>query len=384
MTDSSILSSPFQIKGLTLKNRITMAPTYLGYNNLDGTISELILDHYREMAASGAALVVVENAAVDPVGSGSPFTIRVDEDQFLDGLSRLAQAIKAEGALAIQQINHAGRYAFSPEPVAPSPVAAGSNPPREMTLEDIERTVEAYASAAGRVKAAGFDGVELHGGTGYLLAQFVSPRTNLRTDDYGGSLENRLRFPLRVFEAVLAAVGPDYPIGHRLLADEGLPDGLHLEESSVWAAELQKRGAAYLSVMAGTYDSFFLPEWVEKERGEAYMASYAGEIKKAVPEAAVITAGRIQSPETAERILEEGTADLIGLARILLADPLWPQKALGLNPDPIVRCEPTCTLCFKRVMSGRPAFCSQWSKARREAFLTRVGEKIEEVEGSGA
>lgn len=375
------LFSPFKIKDLSLKNRITMAPTYVGYANPDGTVSELALDHYKEMASSGAAMIVVESATINQAGSGPPSTIRANDDQFVEGLSRLASAIKDEDALAIQQINHPGKYAFTPEPLAPTGGSEGALP-KEMSLEDIDLTVDAFAAAAARVKAAGFDGVEIHGGTGYLIDQFISPHTNKRSDDYGGSLENRLRFPLRVFEAVREAVGPNFPVGHRFMAYEAVPGGLEVEESSIWAAELEKRGVAYLSVMFGTYESFMLPEYSEADRTEGFMAPYAGEIKKAIPNTPIITAGRIQSPETAEKILEAGTADLIGLARVMLADPLWPQKAAGRISEPINRCEPTCMLCMKRLMSGKPVFCSQWSKERREAFLIRVGEKPKEVDQS--
>ena len=381
MTESNILFSSFDMKGLSLKNRVTMAPTYVGYANPGGTVSELTLDHYREMASSGAALIVVESAAVNPEGSGSPFGLRADGDQFLEGLSQLVSVIKGQGALAVQQINHAGRFAFSPEPLAPTGGSEGA-PPREMTLEDIDRTIEAYADSAARVKAAGFDGVEIHGGTGYLIDQFISPHTNKRTDTYGGSLENRMRFSLRVFEAIQEIVGRDYPVGYRFMAYEGSPGGLEVDESSKWAVELAKRDVAYLSVTFGTYESFMLPEYIEIEKTECFMAKYAGEIKKAVPHTPVITAGRIQTPEAAEKILADGTADLIGLSRVLIADPLWPKKAAGKLSEPINRCEPACSLCMKRVISGKPVFCSQWTKERREAFLVRVGEKPEEVDQS--
>ncbi len=381
MNKKTLLLSPFTIKNLTLKNRITMAPLFLGYANPDGTVNSLILDHYQEMAASGASLIVVENVAVGPKGMGSPFTLRVDEEQFLLGLSGLSKTIHQQGALAIQQINHAGRYAYGADKIAPSPVETYRVVPREMTPEDMDQVTRAFVTGALRVKEAGFDGVELHGGTGYLLVQFLSPRTNQRTDGYGGSLENRMRFPLQVVDAVLGAVGPDFPVGYRFLADEWLPDGLHPAETTVYARELEKRGVAYLSVMAGTYDSFFLPEYLKAEREEGYMASFAGRIKAVVPQTPVIAAGRIQTPETAERILQEGQADLIGLARVLLADPLWPKKAEGSVQEPMVSCEPTCSLCLKRVIGGKPAFCSHWDRDKQKKFLARIGEKPKDVKG---
>ena len=179
----------------------------------------------------------------------------------------------------------------------------------------------------------------------------------------------------QVVEAVMDAVGQDFPVGYRFLADEMLPDGLQLEETRVYASELAKRGVAYLSVMVGTYDSFYLPEYKEMEREQGYMVKFAHEVKAAVPGTPVIAAGRIQSPEFASNIIEKGEADLIGLARVLFADPLWPKKARGEIKEPIVACEPTCSLCMQRVMKGKPAYCSQWSKERRESFLKSLGQE---------
>ncbi|MFH1136947.1 MAG: NADH:flavin oxidoreductase [Pseudomonadota bacterium] len=376
----SVLSEPFKMKGLSLKNRITMAPLYLGYAGRDGAVNQLVLDHYRAMGASGAGLIVVENAAVDPLGLGSPLTLGVHDDRFSPGLAQLAETVKQEGAAVFLQINHAGRYAFLPDKIAPSPVPTWGVVPREMDEQDIIRVVEAFARAAARVKAAGFDGVEIHGGTGYLLSQFLSSRTNHRADSYGGSLDSRMRFPLEVIAAVRAAVGPEYPVGYRFLADELLPDGLKVEETLVFARRLASAGLAYLSVMAGTHDSFHTPENAALERNEAYMASYAGAVKKAVGALPVITAGRIQHPETAERVIGEGQADLIGLARVLLADPLWPRKALGQVPGPITACQPTCSLCYKRAGALKPVFCSQWTREKRLAFLDMIGETPEREE----
>ena len=179
----------------------------------------------------------------------------------------------------------------------------------------------------------------------------------------------------QVVEAVMDAVGQDFSVGYRFLADEMLPDGLQVEETRVYASELAKRGVAYLSVMVGTYDSFYLPEYKEMEREQGYMVKFAHEVKAAVPGTPVIAAGRIQSPEFASNIIEKGEADLIGLARVLFADPLWPKKARGEIKEPIVACEPTCSLCMQRVMKGKPAYCSQWSKERREVFSKKIGEE---------
>jgi len=216
--------------------------------------------------------------------------------------------------------------------------------------------------------------VELHGGTGYLLTQFLSPRTNLRRDAYGGDLAHRMRFPLEVVAAVRDAVGDGFPVGYRFLADECVPGGLALKETTAFATELVRAGVAYLSVMIGCYDSFGLPGYIEEDRKEGFMAPFAGAIRAAVPGVPIIAAGRIQSPETAEKILREGMADLIGLARVIFADPLWPRKASGEVREPINPCAPTCSLCTRRIMEQKPAFCARWPEERRERFLRRVGE----------
>ncbi len=356
-----------------------MAPLYLGYANNDGTASQLTLDHYSEMAGSGVALVVVEHTMVHPSGIATPNCLRVDDDRYIPSLSELARVIQGKGAIAFLQINHCGRYAFvPPEKWTPSPIKVGDAMTKEMTKEQIGQAVQSYAAAARRVRKAGFDGVEIHGGMAYLIVQFLSPRTNHRTDLYGGSLENRMRFPLAVFDAVKAAVGEDFPVGYRFSADEEMPDGLHPEETKVLARELEKRGVDYLSVIAGSYDAYGRNEYREKEKGEAHMVHYAGEIKGAAPKTPIITAGRIKTPETAEKILRDGSADLIGLARVLLADPLWPQKAKDEVREPIVECNPNCSFCMKRTAGRKPAFCAQWEKARREAFLARIGENLED------
>lgn len=370
------LFSATKIAKVEIKNRITMAPLFLGMAEIDGTAGDLIVDHYREMGASGVGMVVIENAAVDPSGMGTVKMLRADSDDFLPGLKKLAEAINSGGAKAFQQINHTGRYSYHAERWGPSLIKYDYVTVREMPRDEIARTVQAYASAARRIRQAGFDGVEIHGGTGYLIVQFLSNRTNHRTDEYGGSLENRMRFPLEVVEAVRKAVGEDFPVGYRFQADELLPDGLHLEETLKYARELELRGVAYLSVMAGNYDSFFLPEYIEEEKKEGYQVRFAAEVKKVVsPKVPVITAGRIQKPEMAEEIIATGKADLIGLARVLLADPLWPRKVSGEIAEPVNQCEAGCMFCWKRVMKAKISYCIRWPKARREAFQARIGEK---------
>jgi len=358
------LFETFEINGLRLKNRLTMAPLYLGYAGEGGTAGSLLLEHYRLMAKSGVALVVVENATIDwQRGSGASRAIRADTDDNLGGLKRLAETIKQEGTLACLQINHAGRYAAVPNPVAPSSVDTFGRMPAALSIGQIQEIQDMYINAALRVKNAGFDMVELHGGTGYLLAQFLSPRTNKRQDEYGGPLENRQKFAREVVTAVKKAVG-SFPVGYRFLADEWLPDGLRLEESTRFARSLASLGVAYLSVMGGTYESFFLPEILEKSSKPGYMVDLAGAIKKEV-DVPVIAAGLITTGELAERIVAEGKADLIGLARVLWTDPEWPQKVMQGRGNDILQCD-SCNACMKMVMKGKRAFCVRWPKGKQD------------------
>lgn len=364
----SHLFSPIDVGGVTLKNRITMAPLYLGYAGEGGTITPLLLEHYRLMAKSGASMIVVENATIDhPEGSVSNRTIRADTEKNLKGLSELAAIIKSQGSVACLQINHAGRFSGADTPLAPSSVETFGKIPKAILLEDIEKIQEKYFLAAQLTQRAGFDMVELHGGTGYLLAQFVSPRTNKREDSYGGSLENRMRFPLEVLSKVKSAVG-DFPVGYRFLADEWLPDGLNLNESKKFAKALSTMGIAYISVMGGTYESFFLPEIIQKSKSEGYMVDLAKEVKQEV-DVPVITAGRISSGYIAEKILATRKADLLGLARVLWADPEWPHKIREGREQEIIHCDPACKdVCMQLVMKKKPAFCPQWSPEKTRRF----------------
>ncbi len=387
------LYQPLLITSVRLKNRITMAPLFTGYANQDGTVSNLMLKHYHEVAAGGAAMIVVANASVDPRGTLASHNLRVDHDRFIHGLSRLARTIKSVGAVAVLQINHGGRFARSEDQIAPSVVSMSSisyggfyksalkslnfqqqmevlsetlqhrsQRCREMTRKDIRQTHQAYATAAARAQTAGFNMVEIHGATGYLPVQFLSSRTNRRTDGYGGDLANRMRFALELVQAVRQKVGDKFPVGYRFLTDEWLPNGFRLEEAQEFARHLANRNIAYLSITAGTYESFFNPDIIMKTQQPAYMADLARKIKKVVT-VPVICTGKILSPSIAENILRKKQADLIGLARPLFTDPQWPTKAFNGKQESILKCQ-DCQICMQMVLADRPVICSQWDKIK--------------------
>lgn len=389
------LFQPFSFSQLALKNRLTMAPMFWGYANEDGTVSETLLERFRMVASGGVGMVVAANAVVAERGIMASRVLRVDDDCFIPGLSELAAAIRSSGAVAGLQINHAGRWAIDAAPLSPSPMGMDLSPELDtlggmrkelsrrhqmrmvnkflsaimkcrsgMTAYDIDDVKTAYGQAALRAQKAGFDLVELHGATGYLLVQFLSPRSNRRSDGYGGSLENRMRFPLEVVEAVKSYVGDDFPVGYRFLADEWIDGGFDIDEAVVFAGELEKAGIAYLSATAGTYESFFLPEIMNRCRQEGYLRPLTKRLKAAVPSLPVITAGRIIRPELAETILREGESDLIGLARTLFCDPSWPNKVYSGRTDEIIPCK-GCRTCLMRAVNNEPVVCSRWDRLER-------------------
>ena len=360
------LFQSFGLGPLVLNNRIIMTPMYTGYAYEDGTVSDLITDHYREMAASGVGLVITEHTCIDQKSGGTKRMLRADENGFIPELSRLAATIKEGGALAGCQINHLGRYAQTELPLAPSDFASPlCQHTHAMTEEDIQQVITQYATAALRVKKAGFDLVELHGGRGYLLMQFLSPFYNRRTDKYGGSLENRMRFPLAVVRAVKETIG-DFPVGYRLTGDEWIPGGFSPEEASIVAAELEKAGIIYISVMTDSNEAPIInPDYKKLTAEDCYAADVSKQIKSAVS-IPVVVAGRITTPAMAEDLLKQGKADLIGMARGLFCDPLWPQKARRAAENEIIICN-NCNACTFRLMKNEPMTCTLWEKEKRDS-----------------
>lgn len=365
------LFEPFNIGKIKLSNRIVMLPIYTAYGSNRGYVTRAIIQHYREMASGGIAMLVTENVVVNSSQSHFGRLLRADNDMFLPGLSDLAEAIKSQGVVACCQINHAGRFAQVNQPVSASAIPAfDGHVPHTLSREGIEHVIGDYVSAALRVKEAGFDMVELHGGTGYLPVQFLSPRTNQRKDEYGGNLENRMRFFLELFGRLKDAVG-DFPVGCRLMVDEWMDGGFTVDEGRILSRRLEEAGVSYLSVTAGTYESMFREDKVTLSQQEGYMVDLADMIKKEVS-VPVIAAGRIASPSLAEEIFEEGKADLIGLGRVLIVDHLWPEKALGKGE--INRCKPDCKVCLQLVMMQKPVICANWDTRRKIRYKNMTHE----------
>jgi NADPH2 dehydrogenase len=324
------LLTPLSLRGLTLRNRIVMPPMWSGQATPDGHVTTGIVDYHRRRAAAGCGLVIVEHAFVHPRGRHTATQIGAHSDTTVEGLGRLAAAIEREGAAACMQLAHAGSRSSSrvtgSRPLAPSPVRHPYEPdgdiPEELTGAAIDDVVKAFGDAAVRARTAGFRAVEIHAAHGFLLSQFLSPLTNQRTDDYGGPVENRYRLHLAVLAEVIGRVGADLAVSVRLGAHDETPGGLEIEDACLAAKRLAAGGAALIDVSGGLQGSR------GAGKGAAYFVPYARAIKAAVTVPVMVTGG-FTDPALANRAVQEGWADLVGIGRAMLNDPDWAAKAIA-------------------------------------------------------
>ena len=355
--------SPLTVKNMTIKNRIVMMPMGTNYGEQNGEMSFLHINYYEQRAKGGTGLIIVENASIDsPQGSNGTTQLRIDHDNYLPRLFKFCENIHRYGTKIAIQINHAGASAISSrinmQPVSASDVPSkeGGEIPRPLSREEILHIVKKYGEAAKRAQTAGFDAVEIHAGHSYLISQFLSPITNKRTDEFGGSVENRTRFCRMVIDEVRKQVGPFFPIMLRLSADELMEGGNTLDDTLEYLDYLQEEVDIF-DVSCGLngsiqyqIDANYLPDgW------RSYMA-------KAVKEKfnkPCISMGNIRDPKVAERILADGDADLIGMGRGLIADPAWVNKiATGHECDlrKCISCNVGCA--GNRIGVNRPIRCT--------------------------
>ena len=342
----SKLFSPTALGPLQLSNRIAIAPM-CQYSAIEGLATDWHMIHLGNLALSGAALLIIEATAVVPEGRISPDDLGLWSDAHADALDPIVRAMRRHSPIKIAiQLAHAGRKASSQAPweggansppgqprgwqtVAPSsvPHAEDDPAPLELDAEGLARIRDGFVAAARRAHALGLDAIELHGAHGYLLHEFLSPLSNLREDDYGGSLDNRMRFPLEIVDAVRSAVPGGMAVGMRISATDWVEGGWEIEQSVRFAHELKARGCDFIHVSTGGLSPV---QQIALEPG--YQIAYAQRIKRetGMP---TIGVGLITEPEHAERILQDGEADVIGLARAMLYDPRWPWHAAARRGD---------------------------------------------------
>jgi len=323
------LQSPINIRSLKLKNRLVLPPMRSRKASLEGHVTDDFIKHYTDRAV-GPGLIIIEHAYITEFGRVSP-QLGVCDEKFIKGLSRLTDAIHAKGTQVVLQISHAGCMSSSKiigtTPTAPSAVKnprnAKAETPRALEKEEINEIVQSFANAAERVVRSGFDGVEIHNAHGFLLSEFTSPLMNKRSDEYGGTLKNRIRLSLRVVKETRRRVGEDYPIFCRFGVEDMLPNGLMVSEGIQMASLLAEAGVDILDVTGGmggaikpgaTEEGFFIPQ--------------AEAIKKTV-NVPVIGVGGVVTPEFADEVIRKERVDLVAVGRAMLKDPLWAVKAFN-------------------------------------------------------
>jgi 2,4-dienoyl-CoA reductase-like NADH-dependent reductase (Old Yellow Enzyme family) len=354
----SQLFSPYNIGQLTIPNRIIIAPM-CQYSAQNGEATDWHLLHLGNLALSGAGLLIIEATAVEPEGRISPADLGLWSDETEAALAKVLKTVRQYSAMPIAiQLAHAGRKASTAAPwdggqlvmpehggwqtIAPSAIPFTPDDPAPIALgqADLQRIIQAFVTAAERAHRLGLDAIEVHAAHGYLLHQFLSPLSNVRNDEYGGSLENRMRFPLAVFDAMKAAVPDSLPIGVRISATDWVDGGWDLEQSVLFAQALRERGCAYIHVSSG---GLAVAQKIQPRPN--YQVPFAQTIR-AETGLPTIAVGLITEPEDAEAIIAEGRADMVGIARGILYDPRWPWHAAAkLNaqvdaPPQYWRCQP--------------------------------------------
>jgi NADPH2 dehydrogenase len=321
------LFDPITINGLTLKNRIVMPPMAIHLANDTGEVVEKHIHHYAARARSKVGLIIVEHTYVHQSGKAGNTQLGIHDDARIPGLCRLADFIRAGGAVSGIQITHAGSKTtgavIGQQPMAPSDVTDvnSGETPRALTSDEIRDLVDAYADGARRAAEAGFNVIELHGAHGYLLGQFLSPLTNRRTDRYGGDLNGRLTFAREVIGAVRNVVGERFPLFYRLGADDFTPGGLTPEDGQQAAVCLAEAGIDCIDVSGG-----LIGTGRDRFTEQGFFVPLAESIKRAI-NIPVIGVGNIRDAKYADFVVREGRIDLVAIGRALLEDPRWAEKA---------------------------------------------------------
>jgi len=362
------LFSPIKILDMQLRNRIVMTAMHLGYTP-QGEVTQRLIDFYEPRARGGVGLIIVGGCPIDEYG-GMAGMIDLSQDKFVPGLKRLTEAVQSHGAKIAAQLYQAGRYAFSAMIGGRKPFSASAvrsrltgETPRALELHEIPAVQDKFAEAAVRAKQAGFDAVEVLGSAGYLISQFLSPLTNKREDEYGGPLENRMRFGIEVVEKVRAAVGPNYPILFRIAGNDFMEGGHTNKEARIFAAELEKAGVDLFNVTGGWHETrvpqltMFVPR-----RAFVYLAEG---IKSAVS-VPVLASNRINDPSIGEEIIRNGEADMVTMARALIVDPELPNKAREGKEHLIYHCVACNQGCFDNIFQLKPVTCLVNPRAGQE------------------
>ncbi|HTZ17271.1 MAG TPA: NADH:flavin oxidoreductase [Dissulfurispiraceae bacterium] len=331
------LFGPFSFAGLDLKNRIVRSATYEKRADVDGFVTDSLIDLYADLAVGGSGLIITGNALVHPSGRSVPQAICIHNDHYIDPLKRLTDAVHNLDGKIVMQLSHGGRQCFPSllgglQPIAPSAVFDPSTKitPREMANDEIWSMIDSFADAARRALYAGFDGVQIHAAHGYLVSEFLSSHTNRRDDYWGGDEERRFHFIEEIYEAIRKETGSSFPLMVKMNADDFIEGGLRPAEALRVAKRLQGIGFCAVEVSGGMFEAgkMTVRPNIETEEQEAYFREAAGQFARelSIP---VMVVGGIRSRRIAEDVLQKGDADLISLSRPLIREPDLPNKFMS-------------------------------------------------------
>lgn len=362
------LFEPMTIGGMHLPNRAVRSATYENRCEPDGKVTDELIRFYSVLAGGGIGLIITGNAMVHPWGLTAPNALGIYSDDHLPGLTRLAQLFLDHGAYAVVQLSHGGRQTMPDliggrDVLAPSAVYSRSMKltPREMTGKEIKEAMEAFVSAAERAQKAGFYGVQLHAAHGYLLSNFLSPFSNVRTDEYGGSTEGRTRILTEIFDRIQARCGKDFPVLLKLNSEEGIHGGLDVGEAARVVRIFDHKGFAAIEVSGGVYETGLSSRTkIKSRKDEAYFLSSAERLRRetSIP---LILVGGIRSLERVNEILDSGNVDMVSMSRPFIREPSLVKRWQEGDRLP-VRCI-SCNECMIKIFAG-PVHCYQEEKER--------------------
>ncbi|MBY9000322.1 MAG: FAD-dependent oxidoreductase [Candidatus Heimdallarchaeota archaeon] len=358
------LFEPFVLNKTTLRNRIIMPGMDTNFGDEEGNIYDKLIQYYELRAKGGVGLIIVEGAYFDKRGSGTANMLSIDSNKRIARFKQLVDAIEKHGSHALLQIYHAGAqassYMIGLQAVAPSavPFEMAGETPIPLTVKQLKKIVKGYSEACLRAKKAGFVGVEIHAGHGYLLNQFLSLRTNKRQDMYGGqTFENRTRVLVEVLHEVRKKCGPDFIIGFRLNGSDYIKEGLDVEDVVQITQILEKESADIFNITGGVFDSPRFPVVPYMNYPKGCFVENASIIKKSLKKVPVAVVGRINTPEYAESVLQEGKVDLLSIGRSLIADHSFPNKIKEKKTDSIRKCI-GCNACLNQIMTEQQIECA--------------------------
>jgi 2,4-dienoyl-CoA reductase (NADPH2) len=358
---------PLDLGFTTLKNRILMGSMHTGLEEEKNGIDK-IAAYYAERAKGGVGLIVTGGISPNIQGWTGPFAARMSTKKHAIHHQKITEAVHEEGGKICMQILHSGRYGYHPFNVAPSNIKSPITPfkPFKLTQSGIERTIRDFVNCAELSKVAGYDGVEIMGSEGYLINQFIAKRTNKRTDNYGGEYENRMRLPIELVKQTREAVGKEFIIIYRLSMLDLVENGSSWEEVVQLGKEIEKAGATIINTGIGWHEARIPTIATSVPRGAFTWVTKKMKQELSIP---LITSNRINMPETAEKILSEGDADMISMARPFLADPEWVNKAEAEKADEINTCIGCNQACLDHVFEQKVASCLVNPRACHETEL---------------